>query len=487
MAVPNRSGAYWRRQVLIWLTALLGFRLLALVLNGTDLMFDEAQYWSWAQEPALGYFSKPPLLAWIIGAATAVCGDAEPCVRAAGPLLYWGAGLFIYFAAEALYGARTGFWSAIVFATVPGVAFSAGIISTDVPLLFCWTAALLAWVKLMETRAWTWALALGVAVGVGLNAKYAMAYFFLCMAVHFTLAPGTRWLLRDARLLPVLLLPALFILPNMAWNAENGFITFSHTAANAGWSGTLFHPDKAAKFFVEQFGVFGPVLFAVLLVIAWRSTRERLGEEARMLLHFSLPVLALILVQALLSRAHANWAAVAYPAAAILVTDFLLRADWWRLFRASLALHLAVIVLIAAANWAAPSLALPGPAAPYKRVLGWRALAEAVKTRLDTGEYGALLTEDRWVAAELLYYLRDERVALRAWRPGPHPRDHYELTRPFAGKGRGPYLLVTLRPSAAHVTSRFATVKELEPARVPAGPKSQRTVRFYVLEGYDAK
>jgi len=49
----------------------------------------------------------------------------------------------IFALAKRLYDARTGFWAAIAFATLPGVSFSAGIISTDVPLLFFWALALL--------------------------------------------------------------------------------------------------------------------------------------------------------------------------------------------------------------------------------------------------------------------------------------------------------------------------------------------------------
>jgi hypothetical protein len=36
-----------------------------------DLFFDESQYWSWSRDLAFGYIYKPPLLAWIIGAARA--------------------------------------------------------------------------------------------------------------------------------------------------------------------------------------------------------------------------------------------------------------------------------------------------------------------------------------------------------------------------------------------------------------------------------
>ena len=60
---------------------------------------------------------------------------------------------------------------------------------------------------------------------------------------------------------------------------------------------------------------------------------------------FSVPVILLLIVQALLSRAFANWAAAAYPAATILVTAELLR-HWPRLFRVSLWLHLGAALVI---------------------------------------------------------------------------------------------------------------------------------------------
>ena len=120
------------------------------------------------------------MIAWTIGLATSLCGDGEACVRLASPVLHTGTALLAYLAGKALYDARIGFWSAVVLATAPGASFSAGVISTDVPLLLFWTAALLAWARLLETRSWGWTLALGAAIGLGLLSKYAMIYFYLC-------------------------------------------------------------------------------------------------------------------------------------------------------------------------------------------------------------------------------------------------------------------------------------------------------------------
>jgi 4-amino-4-deoxy-L-arabinose transferase-like glycosyltransferase len=90
---------------------------------------------------------------------------------------------FIFLAARALYDDRIGFWSALVFATLPAASFSSLLISTDVPLLACWTLALYGWIKLVETKRFEYAVLIGVSLGFGLLAKYAAAYFLFCIAI----------------------------------------------------------------------------------------------------------------------------------------------------------------------------------------------------------------------------------------------------------------------------------------------------------------
>src|SRR5215467_13633374 len=78
------------------LLALTILRVVGLHLSVVDLFFDEAQYWDWSRELAFGYFSKPPLLAWVIAATDPICGSGEACVRLGSPLLYLGSCLVSY-------------------------------------------------------------------------------------------------------------------------------------------------------------------------------------------------------------------------------------------------------------------------------------------------------------------------------------------------------------------------------------------------------
>ncbi len=479
----------WLPKLIAVLAVLLAARFVALACNATDLFFDEAQYWSWSLEPAFGYYSKPPLIAWIIGAATETCGVSEFCVRLPSPIIHTATALVIYALAARLYDRRIGFWSAVVFATLPGVSLSAGIISTDVPLLFFWALALYAFVRLLDTDRWWPALVLGVAFGLGLNAKYAMVYFVLSVAVYVATVPQGRCLLRDGRLYAALLIGLLLVAPNLAWNIENGFATFAHTADNARWTGSLFHPDKALEFFGAQFGVFGPILFGSLLVITWRAWGEGLPAPDRLLLAFALPVIVLVTVQAFLSRAHANWAAVSYVSATVLVTATMFRDGAWRWFKSSLALHAAILAGIGVATATAGSFRLPGGGDPFARTLGWRALAEETAAVLAEGRqagrpFGAVLTNDRAVTAELLYYMRQDPTPVFAWRePGTRPRDHYELTRAYGKNAPQPVLLVTLRRDAGKLSDRFGEVELVAEREVPAGAGPARRITFHRLNG----
>jgi 4-amino-4-deoxy-L-arabinose transferase-like glycosyltransferase len=480
--------AQWTGALLVGLAVLLCFRLVALYLNPTDLFFDEAQYWAWSEEPAFGYYSKPPLIAWIIRAATEVCGPAEQCIRLPSPFIHTATALAVFALARTLYDTRTGALSGLAFATLPGVSLSAGLISTDVPLLLCWALALIGFAALFATQRLWPALLLGAAFGIGLNAKYAMAWFVLCIAVYLVLTPERRSVLKDYRLYAALALGLVLIAPNLVWNSAHRFATFSHTADNADWGGSLLHPVKALQFVGSQFGVFGPILFGALLVIAWRAWKGRLPEPDRMLLAFSAPIIVVITAQALISRAHANWAATAYVAASVLVMATMVRDGAWGWLKGSFAANIALLVLMAAGTVTAGRVALPATPDPFARILGWRELAAATRDELARAKaagrpFAAVLTDDRAVTSELLYYMRGEPTPVLAWRHGA-PHDHFELTRPFTPATSGPVLLVRLGSDPGRVPSAFASSQRIGGRTLPAGENAQRQVTFYALSGY---
>lgn len=479
-----RTETDYRLALAACLGALLALRLAGLYAADTDRVFDEAQYWGWSRKLDFGYFSKPPMIAWLIRATSAICGDGEACIRAASPVLYSFAAVMPYLTGRALYDARIGFWSAIVFATLPGLSYSTNLITTDVPLILFWTIMLYAWAMLVERRSMGLAVLLGVAIGLGLLAKQAMVYAVLCIACHVAVSREAREALQGGRgLVAGAIVLALFS-SNLIWNAEHDFPTARHNAANIGWQFPYIHPLQLLQFIGAQFGVFGPILFVVLLRGAWREFRVPSDSGKVLLLAFSLPVLVLLAMQAMLSRAHANWGATAYPAASIFVTAVLLQLNRQMLFRISLGLHLAFAVALAAA----PAFARQWPV--FERfkftasVLGWREASEAVQARLGEEHYGSLLVDSREAASELLYYLRDVSVPLYVWPSSGAPKNHYEMTRPFGAAAPEPVLFVSLTGGLPRFDQAFGSVTALGSERVVLVRDAARVLHFCRLADY---
>ncbi|MGB8181728.1 MAG: glycosyltransferase family 39 protein, partial [Stellaceae bacterium] len=202
-------------------------RLVWLAHGGTDLYPDEAQYWLWSLHPAFGYYSKPPVVAWLIALTTHIFSDSEGAIRLAAPLLHFATALVVFRIGERLYDSRIGFWSALLYITLPGGSASAALISTDAPLLLCWTVALYAFIRARESGGERWWWAVGAAAGVGLLSKYAMAYWLVSALIYLLAFRDERRHLGRFGLAVVLAL--LIYAPNFIWNAQHGFVSYHHT------------------------------------------------------------------------------------------------------------------------------------------------------------------------------------------------------------------------------------------------------------------
>lgn len=482
---PAELNSVWWPRTLQVVAVILLLRLISLWLNTTELFFDEAQYWVWGQEPALGYFSKPPILGWLIGLFTGICGDSEFCVRLASPVLHSGTALVIYLVGTRLFDPRTAFWAALIYITLPAVTLSSTLISTDVPLLFFWTLSLYAFIRLEREDNFANAAFLGLAVGAGLMSKYAMAYFLPCAILYSLLVPERPHLLARRNFWIAIAIALLCLLPNILWNMQNQFVTASHTGDNIGWTGGFPHMKAFAEFFFAQFGVFGPITFGIFLAAIVRLPLEGSSRAQKLLLCFSVPVLAIVCFQALMSKAYANWAAVTYVAATLLVADLMVNTipEFWR--RLSLSVHLGTLAVIAiAVMFSRPGqLPLPENLKPFDRMHGAREIAAAARQQLSAREFAAILTDDRRISALMNYYLRDSTLPKLAWRSADAPSDHFELTRSFQTAPRTPVLYITANRNPAAIIQDFGDAEYL--GQFEPGAGERKSVWFYELNGYN--
>ena len=460
----------------------------AAVASRLPLYLDEAQYWTWSLHPAWGYYSKPPMVAWLIALST-VASQGELAIRLGTLLLHPLSALLIAATGWRIGGRGTGLLAGLLFASLPLVGFNSLFMTTDAPLVLCWAAAVASLWRALQTNAWRHWLLLGAAAGAGLLSKYSMALLLPSIALVFAL-PAWRAQWRNPRPWLAALLALLIFLPNLLWNAQADFVSLRHTADISQLDRALFHPARLAEFVGAQFLCMGPLAFAALLAALLSASTWRdpaLGFLAAM----TLPFLALIGLQALLARANANWAAPAYVGGSLLV------AARWRMaarprLRLACAAILSNLVFLSVfyhyqelARLAGIELTRRGD--PYARLLGWPQAGAAVRQALARHPGALLATVTREEFALLSYYTGVPPDRVRIWNPQQQRSNHYHLVADAARNPGATYLFATRTPLGPATASAFAHWRALGSASVPLYRDEALTLYLYCgrhFQGY---
>jgi len=498
------------RLTLILVGVLTVARVVALFVTPLELYPDEAQYWLWSRRLDFGYFSKPPMIAWLIWATTSLGGDAEPWLRIGSPLINAATALVISRIATRLYGndpaapLGAGKWvglaAAAVFILMPGIQLSSVLITTDTPLLFFLALTIWACVALPEatprTRVWI-AAGMGAALGMAFLSKYAAIYALASLAAHLFLSREARRAWTPAMAVAFFAALAAVFAPNMIWNYQHHFSTLEHTAANANWkAGQLFNPLQMLRFVGSQFGVFGPVPFAVLaggaLLLA---ARKRLAPADILLLCFALPPLITVAAQAFVSRANANWAGAAYVAGSVLVAAWLLRGNARRWLIGGLALQAVLAALFLAWVIEPRAAEAMGMANSFKRARGWDETVRAIigRSREEQALHGgltAVAVDDRFLYNVAAYYGRDyfgtpQAPPLRMWVHEIAARNQAEAEAPLDPALGGRVLVASLEGVyRAKIEQDFAKASDLQIVRIRLDKTRSRRTDLFIAQGF---
>jgi 4-amino-4-deoxy-L-arabinose transferase-like glycosyltransferase len=492
MTSTNSSVFLASRALIALVLAILAVRLGVLALSSMELHGDEAQYWDWSRRLEFGYFSKPPLVAWIIALATALLGDTEFGVRIAAPFLHaFGALAVGAVAAQLAAPAQresSAFFAGATYLLMPGIWLSSGIMSTDAILLPIFACSLLTLLRFEARPSWGGAVLLGVLVGLGFLAKYAMFYFLIGMALAAAVRRETRMALLSGYGLAALVAFALVLSPNLFWNALNGFATVGHTAANANWGGPLFNPVEVLEFWGDQIALFGPLGIVLVAFLLWQLPKwsDEQRHIAQFLACFILPALVVVSVQGFISRANGNWAASLYIGLSVLVGLAVVWGPHRRLWRAMAVMHLLIGILISALALSPALVDAAGLANGVKRARGWQATAEAVRAVHEAGDYHGVMADNRLLYQQLKFYTRDNPLPLRMWQAEyPAALSHAEASAPIAHGAQGPYLLLNERAfETERLTGDFEVIEPLNPITIVLGGGKERVLRLYRAEGF---
>ena len=485
-----------KRGFLICLGLLTAYRVLCLLQPHLVLFYDEAYYYHWSLDLDWGYYSKPPVVAWVIAFFTSIFGDTSFAVKLGAPLLYAGAAVFVYQIAEKLAGPRAACFSGWVFLTSILVGYNSLFITTDAPLLFFWAATLWAFVMSQQdsiegskSTGYWWLT--GLFCGLGMLSKYTMGVLPLSLFLYLLSSESGRAQLKTLGPWIAAISAGLIFSTNIIWNFQNEFVALRHTSEISGVSSNWFNPGKLLEFLAAQFLVFGPVWAWLFVRGAWNEgkSKDQGARNSPKILWFAiLPLLAVISLQALLSHAFVNWAGPIYIAASVLV-GMTLSSRTDRLWVWGGTVNLILLSLFSHWPILMDGIGIERDKSidPYFRVLGWDQVAEQVEPFIQD-ESLLLASESRKLLAVLGFYAMPGEFRLARWSEDPENiRDYYDLRvnlRDYQSNTDQRFLWVSEDQPEQSLLSAFQSSQYLGSIEVPVYYNLSQKVYLYRLQGF---
>lgn len=438
--LPLRLGLSIVLAVTAWRVAMLAF-------NRTDLFLDEAQYWLWGQNLDFGYYSKPPVIAWVIRLFNFVSGsDATFWIRLPAPLFHMGTALVLMAIACRLGRKDIAGWVGAIFITLPAAALSSALMSTDTVQLLFVAVAIWTFLGLNRQSSVGEALLLGISLGLAFMTKYSVLFLLPGVGIAMLLLPSARISWRDCIIAAVA--GALVVSPNLWWNLTHDITTVRHTESIAHWDGgsgkATLHPLGALAFFAAQFGVVGPLVFYAILQGGWRTVRGVGSAEEKLLAWLSLPVVLLITLQALVAKAYANWAVTAYAAGTVLAVWLLFRTK--RGLRVSLIINMVATVVFPILTVFADDIRLPNGDLVMQRYVGRSDMSGHIADIAKEAQLTTIVADDRDILADLFYTLKGTPYRIYARNLGGFPTSYYEQNFSLPADASGDILFIATAP-----------------------------------------
>ncbi|MDC3187027.1 glycosyltransferase family 39 protein [Pelagibacteraceae bacterium] len=396
-------------------------KIVALNFTTFNLFGDEAQYWLWSKDIDFGYFSKPPFLSWMIRVYTEILGSSFFSLKLLPSLVYlliaWS--IYILLINTGL-NKKDSLAGCLIFLFIPAVSFSSFIISTDLFLLLFWTLSLNQLIKINSEQDLKNFILLGIFLGLGFLSKYAAIYFVVCLFVLILLDQRFRNVFLDnlSGFSLTFLSMFLIIVPNIIWNFNNDWITLQHTSDNANFSNIEIDFIRGLEFLLIQVLMLGPfiVLGGLFGFYKWSYIQK-------IYLIFSIPIILIVLVEAIIVRSNANWAA---PALISLFVFFYIRTNVSFFKIANFIFNFTVCFVLFI------MIGTSYPSKIFDRINGINDYALKIYSNSSSGVVKNIVVSDRLLFSSLNFELRDKDINFyMPHKEGDEITNHFKIVSPL--------------------------------------------------------
>lgn len=470
------------------------FRIYYILTGPFDLSADEAHYWEWSRRLDLSYYSKGPMIAYLISMGTALFGNNVFGVRIFAVALSALSSILIFRIGKELYDEKTGLASALLIQIVPLYSVYGILFTIDSPFMFFWILSLFLFWKAVElqgavptqkTSAFNWVL-LGISIGMGLLAKYTMAFFYISGLLFMLFHRESRKLLATKNPYIAFVTSIIVFSPVIVWNAGHGWVTLKHTAGQANLAdGLTLSAGYFFEFLGSQLGVITPVLAVMIFVALWRLRKDK---EGAFLFWFSVPVILFFVIKSVQGKVQANWALTGYATGFIAFSAYFIggveSSKKPVKILAAAALLLAFTVTIVAHLPFLP--VLPPEKNPAKKLMGWKELGretDRLYTEISSAGPAFIFSDSYQLAGELAFYMKDKPFTY-CINTGGRRMNQYDLWPGFE-KLIGYNALFVMEDDENMPGTVAEAFARYEKTTLVLKTKRVRTVKFTVFKCYD--
>jgi len=457
-----RRPAVWRLEWLtpVWCRIIFaGLLLFSLVAHWrylthdcpVDLSGDEAHYWDWSRHLDICYYSKGPMVAWLIRASCKLMGqETAAAVRMPAIFLAAGTSILTYWLSRRLFGSdRLALGAVLLTFSVPIFVAGSILMTIDPAFFFFWgLATCLTVIAVFDRKRWAW-VALGLVLGLGFLAKFTMLLWLIGLFIFLASDREGRTMLRSPWPYLSVGIALLFTIPVLYWNSQHNWVSLRHVARDTGgreewrWTGL-------PEFLGGQLAALGPALAVILVgaVVYALGRRRKIDPRERQIRYLAaigMPLFVIVTIVSIWTNgAQPNWPAPAYFTLMILATYFLWtrmeNKELWKPWRpwvwgtvafGLLCMPLAHDTSLAypAMDWIGKRVTKKGIAPRYWdptfRLRGWQELGDAVSAQLRQMKPGTIIMgEDYQITAEGAFYTagKPDTYYVGSWFADPKRR-----------------------------------------------------------------
>ncbi len=406
------------RYIVLILLGIFSLRVSFLFINGLDLIGDESYYWDWSRRLDWCYYSKPPMVAWLIALSTSWAGDNVVAVRLPAAILGTLSLAYVYAAALFLYGQRAALVALLLLLATPFSVLAHFIMTIDPPLYCFWSMTLYYLSKALFGKPalnhWFYA---GLSTACALLSKQ-VALLLPLMLLIFLLCDGQRRVLLKREFLLYCLPILLALVPLLIWNQQHDWIMLGHSQGHFGIKPALTIRQRlwdAGSLYGYQLLLVSPVLLILVLTMSFKMLRnyQRLSPDSQFLLLMG-PVLLLgILLLGMVQKVQGNWPLPFYGSALILLSGQVRLG----LFIKPVKIALIVGFLMTTLTYALPTVITVTqlqntPLDPLQRFRHWHELAKSIE-KIAPQPALVLTIGHRFLASELAFYLTTQPLVYR--------------------------------------------------------------------------